>query len=321
MNYYLMHVNKAFGSFVKGGVYWIDKPNAIKAAEFNAPVTIHPYTLIPKYTNQYNLLLVRSGGIGDIIALSSLTNIADNTIILTQDKYKPLNNYFEDKCTFKSFNEPLFIVNYPNTIERECKKYGQMIGDERIEQGSQRNWYEILNESISQPFEEEYGRPQLKSLSQNISDCCIVVPSASNINRSADRDMLKKIASKYFEHVVMADEQSWTFEEYLQNLDKAKYVISVDTSAIHFREGIKRPALGIYSSFTTDSRTKYYTHTTSINIVNECKFSPCFKHDNQICNNITKESKHVPCLSVELSKGIEQQIAEAITNDINKETK
>jgi len=312
-----MHVRKTFGTFVKNGVYWVDEANAMRASAFN--VDLYPSTIIQKYTNQPNLLLVRSAGIGDIIALSSLTNIADNTIILTQGKYKPLKNYFQDKCTFKSFEEPLFMVKFPNTMERECKRYGQMIGDEQIEQGSTRNWYEILSESVNQAFEPEYGRPQLRRFSSIGSDYCIVVPHASSVNRSADRDMLKRVASKYFKHVIMADEQTWTFEDYLYNLYHALYVISVDTSAIHFREGIGRPALGIYSSFTTDSRTKYYTHTKSINIQSTCEYQPCFKHEYDVCTKLSNGSKHVPCLSTELSNDIEQQIEEAIINDLRKD--
>lgn len=307
-NFFLLHVKKAFGPFVKGGVYWIDRTNAMRVPKGN---DIYQASVIPKYTNQHTMLLVRSGGMGDIMALSSLVGIAENTIVLTQNKYKPLGDYFSEKCTFKSFQEPLFVTKFPQRLEDYISEIGMMYGDMVIENGDRRNWFEVLSESVNQPFDEEYGRPQLKSLSTKTNDTCIVVPSASCINRTADRNILKDVASRYFETVVMADEQKWTTAQYLQALDEAKFVISVDTSAIHFREGIKKPALGIYGAFTTDSRTKYYKYTDSIDVVSGCPLQPCFKHEQDICPHVTKESTHAPCLT---GHALEWNIHQYLTN-------
>lgn len=50
-------------------------------------------------------------------------------------------------------------------------------------------------------------------------------------------------------------------------------VISSDTAAFHFREGIGGRAIGIYSSFPSRMRTKTYKNTRSYDILfNDCKF-------------------------------------------------
>jgi hypothetical protein len=108
--FYLMHVKTAFESFVKNGVYWIDH-NALQKVPAKL-VDIYHSEIIKQYTNQQTLILNRAGGIGDIIALSSLVGIADNTIVLTQNKYKPINAYFQEPCSFKGFNEPLFMADH-----------------------------------------------------------------------------------------------------------------------------------------------------------------------------------------------------------------
>jgi len=309
-NFYLMHVKQSFGTFKKNGVYWVDALNASKIPAKYA--VLYPSELIEKYKEHPNLLLVRSGGIGDLIALTVLCGIDGvNTVILTQDKYKPLARYINYAHTFKGFSEPIFTVKFPNTVEDECKKWGQMVGDTEIDKGSKRNWFKILNESAGfTEYDEESLRPDLLSKTNVHDNVCIAVSTASCVNRSADREMLKQIAQRHFENVVMADEQDWTLSQYLEKLDRAKFVISVDTSAIHFREGIGKPALGIYGAFTTESRTKYYQFTKSIDVVSLCPLQPCFKHDSEICPHLNGLN-YAPCLGRERDV-VEHQIETAL---------
>ena len=111
--------------------------------------------------------------------------------------------------------------------------------------------------------------------------------------------------------MIHADEMGWSFDQYLNQLDRAKFVISVDTSAIHFREGIGKPALGLYGAFSADSRTKYYKFTKSIDIKSNCDIQPCFLHEKQ-CPKITTE-KFAPCLSTNiLTNELQDIIAEWI---------
>jgi len=72
MNFYLMHVKKSFGTFKKNGVYWVDEVNGLRVP--TAYADFYPSETIKKYSNQPNLLLVRSGGIADVSTL--ITNLA-----------------------------------------------------------------------------------------------------------------------------------------------------------------------------------------------------------------------------------------------------
>lgn len=306
--FYLLHVKSAFSRFVKNGVYWLDAVNVQKVPPGNH---IYPATAIKPYTDQQNMLLVRSGGLGDLMDLSSLVGIAHNTVLLSQSKYRSLVGYFAEQCIFKSYDESLFITKFPKQIEQYFEDIGMMYGDQMIENGYKRNWFEVFYESINFPFDPEYGRPNLISKTKNQNNTCLIVPSASCINRTADRLALKSAAIRAGYKVVMADEQKWTTAQYLQALDEAGFVISVDTSAIHFREGIKKPALGIYGAFTMDSRTKYYKYTKSIDIKSNCPIQPCFKHEMDRCVFLTKESKFAECLGGE---SFEQQVYDALIN-------
>jgi hypothetical protein len=293
MRYYLMHVKKRFDTFNKNCIYWVNHENVLRVP--SGYTHLYDVNVFEKYDSHQHMLLVRSGGIGDIIALSSLTGYAEKTTILTQNKYKPLAKYFEHNVFFKGFQEPLFQVHDHFTIKNYISKTGMMYGDTDIDNGSRDNWYEILSKSVGFEFHPEYGRPSLISLTNEVKDVCIVVSQSSSVNRTASKSELDKLALKYFKNVIHADEQGWTFSEYLHELDKARYVISVDTSAIHFREGIGKPALGLYGAFTTDSRTKYYKFTKSVNVKSSCEIQPCFYHDNQRCPKVT--DNFAPCLS------------------------
>lgn len=288
-----MTVKKPFQKFIRGGVYWVDETNAAQVPP--AYANFESADTIKKYDSHYHLLLVRSSGIGDIIALSSLVGYAEKTTILTQSKYKPLAAYFELPVTFKGFEEPLFNIEYSKGLDYYTQRTGMMYGDTDIDNGSRDNWFEILSKSVNFEFEPDYGRPQLISLTNEVNDVCIVVSKSSSVNRTANKETLDKLARKHFKNVIHADEMGWTFSEYLHELDKAKFVISVDTSAIHFREGIGKPALGIYGAFSAESRTKYYEYTESINVKSDCDLQPCFLHQ-QRCPKITNET-FAPCLT------------------------
>jgi ADP-heptose:LPS heptosyltransferase len=107
---------------------------------------------------------------------------------------------------------------------------------------------------------------------------------------------LQQIALKYLSHVVVAHEQNWTTPEYLKAVIDYEFVISVDTSAIHIREGLSLPALGLYGAFSVDSRAKYYKHVKCIDVKNECLLSPCFNHSQKPCSE-NKGTNFAPCLT------------------------
>jgi len=96
--------------------------------------------------------------------------------------------------------------------------------------------------------------------------------------------------NKNIEHL-----KNYTTPEYLQAVIDYEFVISVDTSAIHIREGLCLPALGLYGAFSVDSRAKYYKHVKYIDVKNDCLFSPCFNHSQKTCSE--NKGGYATCLS------------------------
>jgi len=306
-DFYLMLIKKPFQTFAPNEVYWIDHTNASLINQSFA--SIHPVDeVFPKYNNHLHLLIVRSGGIGDLLALSVLQNIAPKTTVLTHKKYFAALDWWHNVPTKKDFQKPLVTLEKNQSLKDAFKNTGIMRGEEAIEMGSKKNWYEIFYESVGQKF--LHGRPQIKT-SSKAKKGCMIVPYATSVNRSADITTILKVASEFFNDIHF-HENFRTTEKYLEELSSFEFVISVDTSAIHFREGIGKPALGIYGSFDKESRTKYYQYTKSINIKSPCEIQPCHLRNSVRCPKAKGNEKSAPCLSPGFNPSFEVQLREAL---------
>ena len=180
----------------------------------------------------------------------------------------------------KHFDEPIFTANSYSEFVLKLNKIGIMQGEDEIELGSKLDWYTIFSKSIGRELIE--GRPQLIRPFNEVIDRCLIVSESSTINRTGDGEALKQIAVKYFKQVDVAHMMNWTTKEYIAALSTYKFVISVDTSAIHIREGFGLSALGLYGAFSAQCRTKNYTHTHSVDVI-MCSLGPCFIHGVKPC--------------------------------------
>jgi hypothetical protein len=289
---YFAHLKSNIEHLKKGGVYFFDEANAKKVGNKNA--TFVPLKAISQYTNQPIFFILRSGGIGDIVAMSILQNVAPKTVFLTQKKYFPILKLWQKEPIMRHFDEPLFMANNTKEFYNKLSEFGTLQGEDLIEQGYNINWYEIFSNAVGKPLIA--GRPQLYKPEYFEIDACLIVSKSSTVNRSANDFELEKIALKYFNKVDIAHDQQWTTQEYLEALADYKFVISTDTSAIHIREGFQLPALGLYGAFTTESRTKYYQYTKSIDVINNCPIAPCFKHGYKPCSQ-NQNAPFAPCLT------------------------
>lgn len=298
---FLAKVKRNIGAFKSGGVYWCGS-KYIRFDSYYADSL--PTSLIPEFTDQNKLLIVR-GGIGDLLALSVLCDVAPEVTVITSRGLYHVLDWWEKPPKKKHFNEPIFTVKFPKKVEDYCKEYGQQSGDQVIAQGSPENWYEVIAKSVKRPFLG--GRPRLKRALQRVnrleSRSILVVHKATSVNRSAELEAILRAIPAGF-NVYWYDEkrklngkgEETNIQQYLADLYFADFVISVDTSAIHFREGIDRPALGLYTSFSAASRTKYYTATQSIDIQSPCDLQPCF-FNQRTCPVMPKGNAFAPCLS------------------------
>lgn len=292
VKYYFARLKNNIEHLKKNNVYFVDQINKIRIGERNADFI--DFDIIPKYDNQEVLLIVRSGGIGDIVAMSILQDVAPKTIFLTQKKHFPVLKLWNKEPIMRHFDEPLFEANNITDFINKLKRFGTLFGDGIIEEGSLKNWYEIFSNSVGK--ELIAGMPKLKQVTRSEIKGCLIVSKSTSINRTANEIELHKIALKYFNEVHIAHEQKWTTPEYLQAVIDYEFVISVDTSAIHIRESFKLPALGLYGAFSTDSRTKYYKHVKCIDVKNDCLLAPCFNHSQKPCSE-NKGTNFAPCLT------------------------
>jgi hypothetical protein len=299
--------------FVKDGVYLFDNENIKKIPEKLRDV--YNYFDLAPINNHKNLLLIRSGGIGDLMAYSVLQHRAQNVIFITQAKYRPYLKLWQNPPIFKHPGQPIFIAKSFESMVNQFKDYGRMTGEEDlIELGSPDNWYNIINRAGNQP--NEHRRPQLINPVGSQIKGCLIVSNSSVVDRTANSTDIIKACLPYFDHIILAHEQDWTNEEYINALMRYEYVISVDTSAIHIREGFGLPALGLYGAFGKDCRTEGHIYTQSIQVDSGCP--SCYRHSRLPCK-FNQGTKYAPCLSSDvMTKQIEHEILNYSNSTINR---
>lgn len=328
---YLAKMKCNVGQFKSNGVYWCDskfigfdsdfrRRHGIPFHDGVSPSAItYRTSLIPYFELGKDKLLIIRGGIGDLLALSVLHDIAPEVIILTTKSLFPILDWWRTKPRLKHFNEPLFTVKYPKKIEEYCSELSQQNGDHVIAQGSRENWYRIIYRSVGYSdaeIDKLAQRPQLQEgpLEKNrlSPGALLIVHKATSINRSADPASIVEAILQWenwpgqdlywydenrrlIRNGQPVDNKQTKLTQYLTDLYHADFVISVDTSAIHFREGIRKPALGIYTSFSAESRCSGYKFTRSMNMKSPCPYQPCFLNFKP-CGIIREGETHAPCL-------------------------
>ena len=310
----LVKFKKRLQTYRPGEVYVVDQKNLANLPKGFADV--YPYDILPAYDGtQPNFYILRSGGLGDLFALSCLQDM-NPTVITNRENFAALD-WWRQPPKRKTFQQPLFTVKYPEKMETVAKRYGVLRGEDAIELGSRQNWMEIFNLAAGRSAVMEADlRPDLDytKASPLFEGQCLIVSKSTSINRSADTDTIRQVAQKYFQSVVISENLGRLgVKRWLEYLAMADFVISVDTSAIHFREGVRLPALGLYSSFEAESRTRYYRYTTSVNISSPCELQPCHLRNQIRCPKAAPEATAAPCLSPGYNPTLAQQIDHALS--------
>ncbi len=300
------------------------------------------------FGDKQTILIVRSGGIGDLLALSSLRYVLKNNMhFITLEQFIPVFDWWESPPEkIMHVTKPLYSnVNFSELIRMQYS-IRRFVSEGLIENGSGKNWYEIFFNSIGAGFTGSYCRPKLSKVRickdpSNIDttkQSILICPKATAAMRSmafepvykAINDIIGKTDVNLYCHGVNLTELDKAFisvandprikiinasgvDQFLLDVFDSDMVISVDSAAIHFREGVERPAIGIYSSFTTSSRTKHYRFAHSFDIESKCRFQPCFLHERErgeVCKEAEPGSKVAPCLSEGYNPGLFNQLVE-----------
>lgn len=277
----------------------LSRLNASNAVEF-----FQMFDFFKKYDynekGNFTKIVIRSGGIGDIIALSTICEqLPGRVIFITNPKYFPIFDYYKKEVTPRSFLDPVFRnVSFLKLSEMK-RTYRYLDFRGVVENGSSKNWYDIFYEETNIPKGER--RPRLKRIYPERDDNYLLIchRSTSNMRSMRFEDIYKSVKEsglkslKISVHDTNLNREDYEFihkvndveilhaddiDEYLQDVYDANMVISVDSAALHFREGLELPAIGIYNSFSAYCRTDGYKFTHSFDIKSTCEDQPCFMH-------------------------------------------
>ena len=328
-------IQKAFTEYAKQ----TGKTGIFKSIEFFNIDSI--FKKLNKDSDVKNLLIMRYGGAGDIMALSSIIDYFDvNTHFVTQKKYFPVFDWFETKPKLYDVSDRLFSNFKKSDSFTRFNDWYRFHVEGIIEKGHKRNWFELFFEFIEEPNPGiEFCRPQLRTKrinnnESNIQRLSTEKPSllicnkatammrtcyASDIIKCLPNSIKEKYTIFVHESNLAKDEiikdailiGNTNLETYLLDLFDSDMVISVDTGALHFREGIEKPAIGLYNSFTTDSRTKYYQYTKSFDLTSNCELQPCFIHEKlkiKHCPMGEAGMYSAPCFDISKNKTLEKQL-------------
>lgn len=298
----------------------------------------------PISQNTKQLYIFRSGGIGDLIALSGISNYFNNITctFVTQPQYKDIFKWFLYNVKFSDWRLPLLTFD----IRKQLNKINSQINYEGKIESSNENWFNVFFKDISNDM-IQYGRPQLKTFRiekkpsniQQKNNILLCLKASANIRSIALKDVLDSLNTNktiyiHEDSLNMEDREfaknkniqiikAFSLNDFLLDLYDAEEVISVDTGAVHFREGINKSCLGIYFSFSSECRTLYYKYVKTINIQSQCKYQPCFYHcfrkndkcKFQIENKI--DSNIAPCADSKYNKELINQLTSFFNKNLS----
>ena len=289
-------------------------------------------------------VVIRSGGIGDLLALSTVCEQLPGRVnFVTQSKYFDVFNWYRNRVNLYDMTKPIFTAfTYRKSME-VANTFRYVKFEDAVEKGARENWYHIFYKSIGMDIKPELCRPILSrsyKIDENIyngKSILLVHRSTANMRSMSLETMYKAVNNVFPKHnvyvhnaILTAKDAEFaenndiftitanTVAEYLEDVYNVDMVVSVDSAAIHFREGVQKPAIGIYNAFTAECRTKYYRTTKSFDISPVCEKQPCFLHQTKIDENCEfAEIGHTeaPCFG-KLNKNIVAELTEKIRSSL-----
>lgn len=297
--------------------------------------------------NINHIYIIRAGGIGDLIALSSLaayieTELKIKVTIVTQPKYKELLSWFAHPISYHNWLKPIAINNMKFRINN---RVAYLNYEGKIEK-SHENWFHLFFEKFDVDF-AKYGRPNLLLSAKRTTritkkhNILLTLKATANVRTiefstvykalepidrykyiyvhsdnlsAADADFIASVNDKRIK-IIKAN----SLHDFLMDVYSAEMVISTDTGALHFREGLSLPAIGLFNSFSAECRTKYYQYTKSFDIHSNCPYQPCFKHVNkhdETCKNYQGNKDIAPCFDAKINRGLIKQLSHIFFNNL-----
>lgn len=282
------------------------------------------------------------GGIGDIIAFSSIAEFLRNkTIIVHCDpKHFPVFRWFSNQdVRLRQFYGVIMHDFTPANRVVKYATYARLRMEYAAIEAGRSNWYDAMYERIGIETPKGYSRPHLvgrSDVDSSLPKRSILISHRSSCQMRSSRfeDFYYPVinampeAPVYVHDIDLSDDdRKFIFSldkqvhilprcsigQYLDNLYSAGMVVCTDTSAIHFREGVGKPCLAAFGAMTMESRTAGHVHTKSFNIKSSCSHQPCFIHETSKgihCHMWEEGMNTAPC-----------QVGESFQDQLYKELK
>lgn len=283
------------------------------------------------------VIIMRSGGIGDLLAYSSIAKFLRlqgiTPIIRTIQEFSSLGEWFDLPVEGQSYFDPAKKVSSDKV---------HIIPIEYNISSKHQHWFEMWFQGMNAPFTPEFGRPYLRVYKQSSNirgkdKSILIQPRSSKLMKSAPfayvykavRDVYKK--NKIFVHGSNLEQFDLEFIEYmndknvyiLPNVNLENYLadvaaawltVSVDTAVTHLREGVRKPGLGIFNCFDAKSHTLYYQYTKNIDVKSSCNKQPCHFHEpgTNLCSMAKPGLKVGPCFLKPINTSFIDDVREAL---------
>ncbi|HRY32076.1 MAG TPA: hypothetical protein P5531_03815 [Bacteroidales bacterium] len=293
-------------------------------------------------------------GIGDAVVFSAITEyLSTATITVHMNPYFwPLFKYFSHRKLFlKHFHEPIVNDFTFGSLMTKYRNLHRIPLEFAANEAGADNWIRAYFNRLGVEPTNDMCRPVLIPQKKTGSGILICHRASCQIRSSGIEDFYIPIRRTYPDARVYVHERNLTendknvlvainaditiiphsndFDRFLKDLLAFDLIVSTDTAAIHFREGVGLPAVGVYGAFSTASRTQYYVHTHSFDVKTACPYFPCFKHETvkgELCRWAAERKEAgtwtnetiAPCQSGELFR--EQLTQELIDNQKQPKT-
>lgn len=294
------------------------------------------------------ILFLRTGGIGDLLAFSTLfEQLKDHrTIFATLNVYKPCFQWYTTQpgtvreVTLPVFNDVTFTRMRTHLGNIRYANY-----EGQVENFQRKNWYEVFFEGIGLEWDPMLARPSMvkerivpahrNNIVSDRKSLLVAHRASAHMRTLGLRETLTAIGRSRFsewklyfhEHSLSTDDidllktiqkariiPKGTMHQALLDWYDAAFVLSADTGAIHFREGVEKPALGVYGAFHPNSRTSTYRYTRSAYFTSLCPDQPCYLHESEDIKNCPHGvgMMEAPCLHTKLNPEFSDNLTHAL---------
>lgn len=248
------------------------------------------------------------GGIGDVLAFSAVAEYLRGrslTVHCLPKHHILFKWYTNQNIHAKGMYEPIFENYTPANRLSRYSKFVRLRMEYAAIEGREVNWYDAMFARMGIPTPDGLNRPQLRVRPYHAKfekrSILIQHRASCQIRSSNMEDFYIPVREAYPTAPIYVYERDLTkediqfckktsirilpdvsIEDYLIDLQDFNLVVSTDSAATHFREGIGKPCLTAFGAMTADSRTRGYIHTRSFDVKTGCQFQPCFKHQMRI---------------------------------------